>query len=86
MHTCSIQVNISSTSNVRSFSNSINTVVKIDVLGHGQHIVCQPRVYLVYIKIDHEAFKIATKACFGEMDTERFTFHMTYTVAQANVN
>ncbi|KAJ5615054.1 hypothetical protein N7537_000168 [Penicillium hordei] len=81
-----IQVNSSSTSNVRSFANSTNTVVKLDILGDGQHIVYQPHVHLVYMKIDHEAFKIATKTCFSETDTERFTFYMTYTVVQADVN
>ncbi|KAJ5207744.1 hypothetical protein N7449_002123 [Penicillium cf. viridicatum] len=63
----SIQINSSSTRNVRSFSNSTNTVVKIDVLGDGQHI-------------------IATKTCSSETDTERFTFYMTYTVVQADIN
>lgn len=61
-----------------SFSDSTNTVVNIDVLGDGQHII--------YMKIDHEAFKVATKTCLGETDTERFTFYMTYTVVQADVN
>lgn len=82
----SIQINSSSTSNVRSFANNTNTVVKVDVLSDGKHIVYQPRVHLVYMKIDHEAFKIATKTCLGETDTERFTFYMTYTVVQADVN
>lgn len=81
-----IKTKSSSVTNVRSFCNSVNTVVKIDVLSDGQHIVYQPRVHLVYMKIDHEAYKVASKTCFSETDTERFKFYMTYTVIQADVN
>jgi hypothetical protein len=81
-----IKTQSTSVSNVRSFCNSTNTVVKIDLLGDGQHIVYQPRVHLVYMKIDHEAYKVASKTCWSETDTERFQFYMTYTVIQADVN